>query len=152
MVLSMEGEAKGIATMWRCRCKACEKECVVQQSHLKEYKSCGCLSKKGREAGMTISQTLHKNGTYYSALLDSRKLNGNNTSGARGVSKGQRKAYRAYINLRRKQVYLGEYDTLEEAVAARKEAEQKYYAPELEELEAEGIRVKGAYKPQKCKK
>lgn len=29
VVLAMVGEPKGIATMWRCRCKVCGSECIV---------------------------------------------------------------------------------------------------------------------------
>lgn len=152
VVLAMAGEPKGIATMWRCRCKVCGRECIVDQRHLKAYKSCGCLSKKERAAGNDFHRTLFRDGTCYPALLETRKLNKNSQSGVRGVCRGNKKAYRAYINIRRKQIGLGEYDTLEEAAAARKAAEEKYYGPEIAAFEADGISVKGPYKPKKSKK
>ena len=37
--------------------------------------------------------------------------------------------YRAYINIGKKQIHLGNFDTLEEAAAARKAVEKKYFAP-----------------------
>lgn len=152
VVLEMVGEPKGIATMWRCRCKVCGSECIVDQGHLKVYKSCGCLSKKGREAGNNFYRTLCKDGTCYPALLDSKKLNKNNSTGVRGVCRGKHKAYRAYISIRRKHISLGEFDTLEEAAAARKAGEEKYFSPERIAFEADGVTVKGPYKTKKKKK
>ena len=40
--------------------------------------------------------------------------------------------YRAVIMFKRRQHHLGLFDTLEDAAAARKEAEEKYYKPFLE--------------------
>jgi hypothetical protein len=53
-------------------------------------------------------------------------LRKNNTSGATGVYR-IRKKWGAQITYEGKVIYLGIYDTFEEAVAARKEAEQKYF-------------------------
>lgn len=43
--------------------------------------------------------------------------------------------YRAYITVARKQKALGIFGTLEEAAAARKQAEEKYFKPILEKYE-----------------
>ncbi len=52
----------------------------------------------------------------------------NNTSGHTGVSyRKDRDRYRAYIMVDRKQIALGNYETLEEAVKARRRAEQEYF-------------------------
>lgn len=67
------------------------------------------------------------------------------------MCRGQQKAYRAYISIRRKHIHLGEFDTLEEAAAARKAGEEKYFSPERAAFEADGITVKGPYKPKKKK-
>lgn len=58
-----------------------------------------------------------------------------NTSGYRGVcpSKGK---WRATIGHKGKQIYLGEYENIEDAIAARKEGEEKYFAIVLKELES----------------
>ena len=50
----------------------------------------------------------------------------NNTTGYLGVSVTPKGKYRAYININRQQVHLGHFIILEEAVAARKEAEILY--------------------------
>lgn len=55
-------------------------------------------------------------------------LSSNNTSGYLGVSEYiPNKKWRAYISVDKKFVSLGYYDNIEDAVAARKEAEIKYY-------------------------
>lgn len=51
----------------------------------------------------------------------------NNSTGYVGVSKVKSGKYRAYIKKHGKQIPLGTYDPLEEAVEVRKEAERKYY-------------------------
>ncbi|MBQ9046786.1 MAG: hypothetical protein IJ120_02690 [Solobacterium sp.] len=56
-----------------------------------------------------------------------------------GIHKGR---YRARITLRRKDIYLGEFDTYEQAVQARVEAERKYFDPIREAYNAE----KGTYR------
>ena len=63
-----------------------------------------------------------------------QKRSKNNTSGIKGVSRMKSGQYRAYINLRRRQIHLGCFDTLEEAEAARLEAEKLYYDPILKKL------------------
>lgn len=63
------------------------------------------------------------------------KRSRNNTSGHTGVSyRPQRKSWRAYIMVDRKQIGLGHYPTKEEAIKARREGERKYFgefAPHL---------------------
>jgi hypothetical protein len=45
--------------------------------------------------------------------------------------------YRAYLTFQQRQIFLGVYDTIEEAKLARKEGEEKYYAPVIESYEQE---------------
>ena len=50
-----------------------------------------------------------------------------NKSGFKGVSKQKRdNKWRAYITINKKQIHLGSFDTYEEAVEARKKANEKY--------------------------
>ena len=52
----------------------------------------------------------------------------NNTSGHTGVSlRSDRKLYRANIMVNRRQIYLGSFERIEDAVLARKQAEVKYF-------------------------
>ena len=54
-------------------------------------------------------------------------VNKNSSTGANGVSKMKNGTYRAYINICRHQIYLGVYKTLDEAIAARDDAQEKIY-------------------------
>ncbi|KYC94351.1 hypothetical protein B4102_0211 [Heyndrickxia sporothermodurans] len=44
-----------------------------------------------------------------------------------------RNKWKAYIGFKGKQINLGHFDDLQDAIAARKEAEDKYFKPILEE-------------------
>lgn len=57
-----------------------------------------------------------------------RNISKNNTSGCTGVSFNKRtNRYTAYIRVNGKQVFLGNYIKLDDAINARKQAEEKYY-------------------------
>lgn len=57
-----------------------------------------------------------------------RKKSSSNTSGVNGVSyRKEKNKWRARITYNRKVIHIGDYETLEEAQKARKEAEIKYY-------------------------
>ena len=59
----------------------------------------------------------------------------NNTSGVKGVSWNKEKgAWDAYINLHGGRIRLGRYTKFEDAVKARKRAEEEYFQPLIEEL------------------
>lgn len=64
-------------------------------------------------------------------------LNKNSTTGQKGVSYQKKLGtYRAYITINRKQIHLGSFATIEEAVKARKAAEEKYFKPMQEKVDA----------------
>lgn len=59
---------------------------------------------------------------------ENRKVNVNNKTGVKGVQFiPKTKKYIAVIHHNKKNLHLGTYSTLEEAVSVRKEAERKYY-------------------------
>ncbi|WP_218146419.1 hypothetical protein [Megasphaera elsdenii] len=65
-----------------------------------------------------------------------RKRNQNSSTGITGVSVHRRSGrYRAYITVDRKQIGLGYYDDINDAIAARKAAEQKYFAARQEKAD-----------------
>jgi HNH endonuclease len=62
--------------------------------------------------------------------VNRKRLNKNNTSGTRGVARtnaSARKPWRAQIMVARKAIHLGLFATEAEAVAARREAELRYF-------------------------
>lgn len=56
-----------------------------------------------------------------------RKTYTNNKLGVRGVSRAKNGKYVAHIGFNYKKIHLGTFDTLEEAIIARKDAENKYF-------------------------
>lgn len=65
---------------------------------------------------------------FVSPLESSRNmpLRADNTSGVTGVSKTKKGAYRAYITIDKKRIELGYYKTIDEAIQARREAEDRF--------------------------
>ena len=118
------------ASVALCRC-ACGREFKTALSRLRSgmCTSCGHDEAEILRRGREISRASAVDGTKVVSL--SQKLSKNSSTGVKGVSliaKGRNAGkYRAYINLRRKQYHLGLYSTLEEAAAARAEAEEEMY-------------------------
>lgn len=104
---------------WKCRCISCGKEKAIPANQLKRgaQVSCGCCrASRLKETNGYIDGTCLKN-------VFSNKLSRNNTSGYKGVFR-KRDKWAAGIQYKKKHYYLGSYDCFEDAVAARKAAEQ----------------------------
>lgn len=123
-----EKDPKG-SFLCRAICPACGKEVKVVLSRLPSIHKCSSCSRNIGELVGTISETVCVDGSKLSSIKSrvNGKLNRNSTSGANGVSPLKNGRYRAYINFRRKQYQLGSYDTIEDAITARKEAERIIY-------------------------
>lgn len=123
-------DSKG-SLYWRCRC-ACGKEKEITADRLLHgnINSCGCLKKELQEK--MPARLHHIEGTCIE-FLDKRKHRNDNKSGFRGVFRLKNGRYRADIGFRGKRFYLGSFHSYEEAVRAREEAEEKIYAPFLED-------------------
>ncbi len=121
---------------WLCRCD-CGGTRRVLTRHLREgvTNSCGCINLENLRArpdvyllALKARYAMRHQGTIIS-MIKSSKLSVNSTTGVRGVARHRTGRYRAYLTLQKRQIFLGVYDTLEEAKQARKEGEEKYYAP-----------------------
>lgn len=97
--------------------------------------SCGCQryanpsegQKAGHDLGYEVSRAIHKQKLAVKYL--GKKVNRNSSTGHTGVCWRPRDhKYFAYITVNRKQIGLGLYDGLDDAIAARAAAEDKYYA------------------------
>lgn len=112
---------KSGSVVWRCQCD-CGNQVEVSYNSLAytNLKSCGC-QKKEHDRKLNTFLT-HVAGTSVDALK-SKKIPADNTSGYRGVYRIRGK-YVAKIVFQKKQYLLGSYDTIEEAAAARREAEE----------------------------
>lgn len=119
--------------MWECLCHACGKTALVLGYSLLHghYKSCGCIQPVKRDVG--VKRHIEKDrvdGTRISSLKS--KLHKHNKSGHKGViwmeSRGK---WRAYIGYKGKNINLGYYAKKEDAINARKRAEEKYHLPHI---------------------
>ena len=117
-----------------CRC-ICGKEKAVLPASLGTGKSlsCGCRraekqsdkQQKGKETGHDIMREIH---AANAAAGLPHALNRNSSTGYTGVSyMKQCNKYRAYITLHRKQISLGLFEDIKDAINARKDAEIKYF-------------------------
>lgn len=67
-------------------------------------------------------------------VIESKNLPKNNRSGHKGVSWDKtRELWSAYINVHGRKIHLGRYARIEDAIAARVEAEEKYFEPLIAE-------------------
>ena len=123
------------AGIWRFRC-SCGKEIVAKTADVKagRIQSCGhVLSKTAKNKIDVEGKNVlgHFDGTTVSklrAIMASPEVHG-----IRRAPRVAMECYTARITVRRKQIYLGHFPDYESAVAARREAEKKYYLPIIEE-------------------
>ena len=128
-VIAYAGKVDGLHR-WRCLCD-CGNEVTVGQTNLQSGKtrSCGCLRRKVRTVKpMKIDMRGHIAGTCVSILL--ARMNRapiiSNTSGYNGVYKNTNGKWAAQITFKNKTYYLGSFDDIRQAVAARKKGEEMY--------------------------
>ncbi|MBD5083988.1 MAG: HNH endonuclease [Clostridiales bacterium] len=133
--LTVLGSAENVGsrTAWRCLCD-CGQETVVKTHHLRcgHTKTCGCQNGPGgpRPAlGLT-----YIDGTCVE-ILRTNTIRSNNTSGVPGVDwVASKRLWRAAICFKGKRHYLGCYHKFEDAVKARKQAEEELFDPFLREF------------------
>lgn len=122
--------SNGQRTIWRCRCD-CGNTVDLSRKTLLSGKvhSCGCLLKDASAA--RVSATVgHVDGTTLSAIRPERQANKNSKSGVKGVhwsTSGH--CWIARIGVQGRSIFLGRFDDLAKATAARKAAEKKYFGP-----------------------
>lgn len=124
--LYQTGEMKKDCYVWKCLC-TCGKEFDVISSDFEIRKSCGHLQDNARKNNIKSAQkeyiSYSEDGT--NAIVLTSKIGKNNRSGCKGVHwHSATKKWQAGITFKRKYYYLGIYDKFEDAVKARKIAEE----------------------------
>lgn len=119
---------KRTRVLYKCQCE-CGNIVYYNSSDLKQNVSCGCWRKSRGRIDKMLKTMQYVEKTSIS-LIKKKTINSNNTSGFRGVSyDNARNKWRAYIRLQYKTKHLGRFNTFEQAVNARLEAEDIYYRP-----------------------
>ena len=135
-VLERVGSLDGHA-LWHCRCD-CGKEVDVTSLQLIHgySKSCGCLKREnGQKSIVNMSAAAHRDGT--NAHIASKKTK--SPFGVKGISRhnSPTRPYDVKLVLHGKVMFRKTFATLEEAIAARKAAEEQYLKPLLEKWKIE---------------
>lgn len=132
--------SKNRKTQWLCKCD-CGNETIVYSTHLKRgfSQSCGCFKRDNQiDVIKKIKKRHIKNMEIYGTMPEQldKATSINNTSGTKGVCwhKGMKK-WVARIGINRSRIHLGYFDNIEDAIATRKAAEEKYFKPVLEKYE-----------------
>lgn len=131
-----------------CKCE-CENIKSIRKTSLTSTKyptrSCGCIQKQiahnigNKTIAKNSRKQIERNMAYNTnfQVITQDKPPVNNTSGVKGVSWNKEKeAWDAYIGIHGKRIRLGRYANFEDAVKARKRAEEEYYQPLIEELKS----------------
>jgi len=132
-IVPTENRSGSRGIIWDCIC-SCGNAKQATLTHITsgEVKSCGCL----------INDVCVDNGNKSAEIfcVENTSLNSmrmktsvNNTSGVKGVYfEKKTKKWRAQITFQGKMMYLGAFKDKEDAIKARKAAEEKYFEPILE--------------------
>ena len=130
-------ENVGTRTAWRCRC-GCGQETVALTVRLRSghCTSCGCDRAHFDDSPGACGRAslTYVDGTCVE-MLATRPVRSNNTSGVPGVDwQADKQLWRATICFKGRRRFLGRYARFEDAVKARKRAEDELFEPFLEEF------------------
>ena len=116
---------------WLCKC-SCGNTTIVLTANLTHHKSTSCnlCANKSRTDKMHNGLKKFSIRCTNIKLISNRKLAKNNKSGINGVFfRPKLNKWEAKIGISNTLISLGKFDTKEEAIKARKEAEKKYFLP-----------------------
>jgi hypothetical protein len=134
VVVDESSERKYGNVVWDCICD-CGNSAKYRSRVLLigEAKSCGCLHKEQASINQGLmnlaNKEIHtKEGVYLPSLR--RKVQKRSKTGIKGVY-WRKDGYVANITVKKTPIYLGFYKNKQDAIQARKEAEEKYFNPIL---------------------
>lgn len=108
--------SKGI--IWKCKCDCGNIAYIsVEKLNAGDVRSCGCMREVEKSEHTKLTWVLNKG----------QKLRANNTSGIRGVKRANGK-WGASITFKGKTYWLGTFSEKEDAIYARKTAEEHFYS------------------------
>lgn len=118
--------SKNSISIYKCLCDCGNYKNIFRTSLTnKTTKSCGCLKKEYSKKSIQNIKKYHIENTNISSIK-SNKLNKNNTSGVKGVHQSKRNGkWIAQMTFKKKHYNLGTYENKEDAIKARKDAEEK---------------------------
>ena len=109
--------SKNQRVWWNCICKHCGQNVILNNNLIGHQTSCGCRRGASKDYMDSIRDP---------ESLKSTKPTAKSSTGVRGVYfNRQKNRYQVFINVDKKQKYLGSYASLEEAAKIRREAELK---------------------------
>ena len=146
LVVIEEADTKGYVI---CRCDCGYTKPIRATSLTKQNeptRSCGCLQRKfavenghrviGKNSREQIETNMKFNTNFQ--VIENPVPPSNNTSGHKGVSwNASRRKWEAYVSVHGKRIPLGRHERYEDAVKARREAEDRYFAPLIEQKKGE---------------
>ena len=124
----------GGCIVWKCKCD-CGNVVEVSSKRLcnKLQESCGCYQTERQKYSMKKLKEKQSVENTNIHLIEKNKANSNSKTGVRGVCYiNSKKKYKAFLSLNKKYYVLGFFDNLNDAIKARKEAEEKYFKPILD--------------------
>lgn len=138
VVKKSENRTKKGRLLWECKCDCGNTTDVAGMSLKNEHTvSCGCYRRevlKKRDAPQLVESLEKISWREGTALLNlTSGIPSNNTSGVRGVSWNKKRGtWIAHMQFKGETVLREEFTNKQDAIDARKEAEEKYFKPILE--------------------
>ncbi len=127
---------EGSGRLWECKCD-CGNISICSGDYLRKgtTRSCGCLAEEAHKDSLKTS--IHIVDGTCIEKISCMTVSSNNKTGTRGITKTSSGKWKAAIGFQGRRYNLGTYANYDDAVAARKEAEENLYTPFLEKYKKE---------------